>query len=184
MKKNRRPEQFGKIFEDDEMSLMAVNSRWSPEELFSQVGIFFLKDVVKILPLDPVKVKKKAKELEAKDLSPWLIMGARKVWNHWIVRMTVFGPYYKKHLVSRVRSVESEWDGNDLLEQKGLFFLTEVCRIIPFSTHQLRYQAKRNPHAQKEYGIWKDLELNAFLVDMERFAPWIRSLWCGDFGRE
>ena len=173
-----------KIFEDDEMTLRSVNTRWTEEDLLGEEGVFFLKDVVKVLDLDPVKVKKKAKEIEAKGLSTWDVMGARKVWNHWILRMTVFAPYYRKNLVSRVRSIEDTWDGNRLLTEKGLFFLTDVCRLIPFSTHQLRYQAKRNPRSKKEYGIWKDPELNSFVVDMERFGPWINSLWDGDFRRK
>lgn len=166
-----------KIFEEDEMTLMPVNSRWSAEELFAQEGVFFLKDVVKILPADPVKIKKKALELREKGQDPWAVMGARKVWNHWILRMKIFGPFYQKHLVSKVRSVENHWDGNTLLQQKGLFYITDVCRLIPFSTHQLRYQAKRHPDAKRAIGIYKDREINSFVVDMERFAPWIQGLW-------
>ncbi len=172
-----------KIFAEDEMTLMSVNSRWTQEELFAQEGIFFLKDVVKILPVDPVKVKKKAKEIVERNGSPWEVMGARKVWNHWIVRMKVFGPFYLKNLVSKVRKLESDWDGNTLLKQKGLFYLTDVCKLIPFSTHQLRYQAKRNPNAKENIGIYKDEEINSFVVDMERFAPWIYRLWEGNFNK-
>jgi hypothetical protein len=63
------------------------------------------------------------------------------------------------------------------LNQDGLFLLTDVCRLIPFSTHQLRYQAKRNRNAREEYGIWKDADLNAFVVDMTIFSAWINELW-------
>ena len=168
------------IFEKDEMKLSSVNKNWTSDALLQKEGIFFLKDVVKILEIDPSKVKKKAREIEKKGQSAWKAMGARKIWNHWIIRMTVFAPFYQKNLVPKVLSVRDEWDGNTLLRQKGVFFLTEVCTLIPFSTHQLRYQAKQNPNAKKEYGVWKDEELNAFVVDMERFAPWINMLWLGD----
>ena len=106
-------------------------------------------------------------------------MGTRLIGNHWIIRITVFALFYRKYLVSRIRNISSEWDGNKLLEQEGLFFLTDVCKLIPFSTHQLRYQAKRNPRSREEYGIWKDEELNAFIVDMDRFVPFVKSLWEG-----
>jgi len=168
-----------RIFEADEMELMAVNSRWTPEELLAQEGIFFLKDVVKILPLDPVKVKKKANEIRARQQEPWAVMGARKVWNHWIVRMKVFAPFYKLHLVSKVRKLEKDWNGNTLLEQKGLFYLTDVCKLIPFSTHQLRYQAKSTTDAKQKIGIFKDEEINSFVVDMEIFGLWVKRLWMG-----
>jgi len=168
-----------KVFEDDEMRLLEINAGWTPEDLLSKEGIFFLKDVVKALGLDPVKVKRKAKEIEEKGQSAWEVMGTRKVWNHWIVRMKVFAPFYRKNLIPKLKKVQKDWDGNTLLKQKGLFSLTDVCKVIPFTTHQLRYQAKNNPKSKKEYGIWKDKELNTFVVDMERFAPWINKLWFG-----
>ncbi len=106
-------------------------------------------------------------------------MGVKKIWNHWVVRMSVFANYYRANLVSKVDRINPNWDGNYLLKQKGLFLLSEVSKLIPFTTHQLRYQAKKNPNAREEIGIWKDPDLRAFVVDMERFAPWIRSIWKG-----
>ncbi len=170
-----------RIWKEDEMELMSVNSRWTPEELFAREGVFFLKDVVKILSVDPVKVKKQARALRERGQDPWKAMGARKVWNHWIVRMKVFGPFYKEHLVSKIRALEPQWDGNTLLQQKGLFYLTDVCKLIPFATHQLRYQAKRTPDAEQKIGIYKDEEIHSFVVDMERFAKWMTELWNGDW---
>ncbi len=170
-----------KIFEPDEGCLIPLNRNWTPEEVLGQRGILFLKDVVKILNLDPLKVKREVRKLLARDQSPWEVMGVKKVWNHWLLRMTVFAPYYRKNLESRVRSIDKNWDSNVLLEQKGIFYLTEVCTLIPFSTHQLRYQAKQNPRSREEYGIWKEEELNSFVVDMERFALWIKKLWAGDY---
>ena len=170
-----------KIFAEDEMTLMKVDKRWSPEELLAKNGIFFLKDVAKLLGLDSLKVIKKVRELEEQDESPWQIMGLRKIWSHWTVRMKVFAPYYEQHLKSKVRAIEEDWDGNVLLKQKGIFLLSEVCELIPFSTYQIRYQAKQNPNSQREYGIWKDKDINRFVVDMEVFAPWLKSLWAGHF---
>ena len=172
------------IFAKDEMGLRSIDSEWTAEDLLSQTGIFFLKDVVKVLDVDPVKVKLKAKEIRTKGKSAWDVLGTKKIWNHWIVRMKVFAPFYRQHLASNIRKLEPEWDGNTLLRQKGLFFLTDVCKLIPFSTNQLRYQAKRNPNSKKEYGIWKDSKLNVFVVDMDRFSPWINRLWSEAFQGE
>ena len=173
-----------KVFEKDEMSLKEVRRHWSARELLSKEGIFFLKDIVKILEIDSAKIKKKARELAAVNKSCWQVMGARKVWNHWVVRMKVFAPYYKKHLEPKVRSIKKEWNGNTMLKQKGVFVLADVCRLIPFNSHQLRYQSKQNPRSREEYGVWKDQEMNAFLVDMELFSKWINRLWEGDFDRK
>lgn len=172
-----------KIFEEDEMVLVKVEKGWQAEVLLEQRGIFFLKDIVKLLGLESTKVIKKARELESQGTDTWQVMGVRKVWNHWAVRMTVFAPFYEKYLRSRVKPVDKTWDSNVLLNQKGLFLLSEVCQLIPFSTYQIRYQAKQNDNAEKEYGIWKDTNINRFVVDMEIFARWIRNLWEGNYHR-
>ena len=171
------------VFEQDVMEMIKVKSHWKPEDLLAREGLFLLKDIVKVLELEPFRVKKEALRLEEQGLSAWDVMGARKVWNHWVVRMKVFGPYYRGNLMPRIRKIPTGLDGNSLLREKGLFYLSDVCRLIPFTTHQIRYQAKRNPNAKGELGVWKDEEANAFVVDMESFAPWIQQLWKRDFGR-
>ena len=98
-----------------------------------------------------------------------------------MVRMKVFADYYRKHLVPKVERVEDHWDGNTLLSQKGRYLLTDVCKKLPFTSHQIRYQANKSRNARAEYGMWKDKDLNAFIIDMEKFSPWIKRLWSGDF---
>jgi hypothetical protein len=170
-----------KIFQDDEMKLGEVDPTWNSETLLKQECIFFLKDIVAPLGLDAAKVKKHTKELERKGKNPWQSMGIGKTWNHWIVRMKVFAPYFRKHLIPKARRIPKDWDGNLLLQQKGTFYLTDVCNYIPFTTHQIRYQAKKNPNSKKEYGVWKDKELQLFLVDMSIFSTWVRTLWDGNY---
>lgn len=170
-----------RIFQQDEMSLSEVNQDWTAEQLLTRQSIFYLKDIVEILALDPVKVKRKANELLKKGDNPWEIMGVRKMWTHWIVRMSIFAPYYRQHFRSKIKHIDPNWDGNTLLKQDGIFLLTAVCKLIPFSAHQLRYRAKTNPDAASEYGIWKEPEINAFVVDMGIFSKWIKELWSGDF---
>lgn len=170
-----------KIFEEDEMILTEFDKSWSPRELLTKKEIFFLKDVAKVLKIDISKVKKKAKELEAEGHSPWQVMGCRKIWSHWMVRMKVFAPYYKRHFVPRINRVDENWDGNTMLSQKGRYLLTEVCKKLPFTSHQIRYQANKSKNAKHEYGMWKDKDLNAFVIDMEKFSPWIKRLWSGDY---
>lgn len=175
------PLKVEKIFEPDEMILNEFDKNWSAKELLLKKEIFFLKDVAKVLKFDINKVKKKAKELEARNRSPWEEMGCRKIWSHWMVRMKVFSHFYRKHLVPKVSRVEPHWDGNTLLSQKGKYLLTEVCKKLPFTSHQIRYQANKSKNAKLEYGMWKDKDLNAFVIDMEKFSPWIKRLWSGDY---
>jgi len=163
------------------MQARTVNAGWSRQELLAQEGIFFLKDIVGKLELTSTKVKQAARAIAAAGQCPYRVMGARKVWNHWAVRMSVFRGYYLEHFAPVVRRVEADWNGNRLLQEKGLFVLADVCHRLPFNAHQLRYQAKTNPDSRRQYGIWKDPAIGAYVVDMEPFAAWIGRLWRGAF---
>jgi len=165
------------VFAGDEMTLIQPHTFWTREELLGKEGIFFLKDIADHLGLDSILIKKKALALREKGDSPWELMGVKKIWNHWVIRMKVFAPYYRKHLMPVYQTVAGDWDANTLLKQKGIFLLSAVCKLVPFADHQLRYQAKKNPNSKTELGIWKDKKLKMYLVDMEPFSQWIHQLW-------
>ncbi len=168
----------GDIFKDDEeMRFMRVSPEWGQDELLRQEGVFFLKDVVKKLDIKGAQVKIRVKQLIKERKDPWLLMGVRRVLKVWLVKMSRFAPYYQERLKPKIRKVEPEWDANQLLRQKGLFTLVDICRNIPFTTHQLRYQAQKTANAKKKMGIWKDPDLKKFVVDMEIFGPWLANLW-------
>ena len=96
--------------------------------------------------------------------------------------MKKFAPYYRAHRLPKIQIVDKNWDGNTLLHQSGRFYLTDVCEKIPFSTHQIRYQVRRCANPKEEYGVWKDEQYKAYLVDMEKFASWMKRIWVhGDF---
>lgn len=177
---DKRP--IEKVFQEDEMRLLTVKPEWSEEELLDQSGIFFLKDVATKLEVHSSEFKKEARALERMGQDPWEVMGIRKTWTHWQVRMLKFAPYYLAHRLPKIRSVEKDWDGNDLLSQTGRFYLTDVCEKIPFSTHQIRYQVRRCEDPRNEYGVWKDDQYKAYLVEMEAFSKWMKRIWIqGDF---
>jgi len=170
------------IFNEDEMQLLEVDPEWTEEELLSQEGIFFLKDVAQKLDVSSSELKKEARAMEREKRNPWEIMGIRKTWTHWQVRMLRFAPYYRSHRLPKIRAVEKDWDGNVMLSKKGRFYLTDVCEKIPFSTHQIRYQVRRCEDPRSEYGVWKDEQYKAYLVDMEIFSAWMKRIWVeGDF---
>lgn len=166
-----------KVFEADEMQLRTVDHNWTQEQLLSMDGIFYLKDVVGKLELTSADCKKRASDLEIAGKSPWEVMGLRKAWTHWIVRMQRFGEYVNNNAMPQIRHVDEYWDGNTLLAQKGQFYLTDVCEKIPFSAHQIRYQVRQNKHARRDFGVWKDEGYKTYIVEMEVFSRWIRSVW-------
>jgi len=162
---------------------MTLRSTQNTENLLEQGGIFFLKDIVHKLNLNSAHVIKLAKALNTKEnpLNSYKIMGVRKVWNHWVVRMTVFAPYYLDYLKNDIQKVNPKWDANTLLFQTGSYYLADVCKKIPFNNHQLRHQAKRLENSKDEIGIWKDTRTKRFVVDMLTFKNWIQSTWEGNY---
>ncbi len=174
---SRSSNGYEKIFESDEMRLCYISPDWSEEDMLGQEGIFYLKDVAGKLNMSSADFKKRASDLEIEGKSPWEVMGIRKAWTQWIVRMKKFADYFKENAFPRVQDVDPAWNGNTLLMQKGQFYLTEVCDKIPFTAHQIRYQVRRNKNARKEFGVWKDPDYKTYIVEMEVFSVWIRQIW-------
>ena len=172
------------IFKNDEFAILSPSENMSKKALLRQVGIFYLKDIVDHLGIDSAKIKHEYQKLQKQKIDPWEAMGARKIWSHWLIRMSTFAPYFQQHLEPRIQRIEGPIGANRVLNLEGLFYLTDVCRYLPFSASQLRYQAKTNPNSRQQWGTWKDEELRAYIVDMKLFSQWIKALWKGDFKSE
>lgn len=143
---------------------------------------FFLEEVAEKLQVHPSEFKKEMRAHEKMGNYSLDVMGVRKTWTHWQVWMEKFAPYYKAHRFPKIRTVEKTWDGNTLLNQKGRFFLTDVCKKIPITPHQIRYRVRRCPTPKERYGVWKDDQYQAYLVDMEKFAKWVKQIWTAGNG--
>ncbi|CAM2005712.1 hypothetical protein [Acanthopleuribacter pedis] len=165
------------VFECDETQLMQVDPAWSAADLLNQNAVFYLKDLTEHLDFETNRVKKKFNALLASGSDPWQEIGIRKIWSHWMVRMKIFRDYYTHELRNTVTPVNPDWTANELLQQPGVFSLAEVCKKIPFSAHQLRYQSKRMVHPREEIGVYKDEQEKAYLVDMPVFAAWMNTIW-------
>lgn len=166
------------IFEADEMTLKSVPADMQPQALLTQDGIFFLKDVCRCLKLKPSDLKRRAQELERNGQDAWRIMGIRKTWTHWIVRMTVFQHYYRQEQPVSIRRIKTKMDANTLLNMEGNFLLSEVCKTMPFTAAQVRQEVRNSKvDSRLEFGVWKDPNHKGYLVDMPRFAAWIKSIW-------
>lgn len=165
------------IFEFDETQLLQVDPSWSPGDLLNQNAVFYLKDLADTLDFETSRVKKKVNALTEAGLDPWQEIGIRKIWSHWMVRMKIFRHFYQDELRNTLSPVNPVWTANDLLDQPGTFSLAEVCKKIPFSAHQLRYQSKRLPNPREEIGVYKDDRCNAYVVEMPVFAKWLSVIW-------
>lgn len=164
------------LFHDDE-HLAKIESHWSARDLLAQPAVFFLKDICPLLDLSAANVIAHAKRLHEQGLDPYTAMGVRKVWQHWYVRMKVFAPYYQAHFLTNIRKIRPGMDTNALLSQKGVFLLSQVCKCIPFTSNQLRHQARVLP--VEACGIFK--REGTYLVHMEVFGPWLCGLWQSGF---
>ncbi len=142
-----------------------------------------MEEVAELLEIETARIKAAAYGIAIEGNSAFKIMGIGVLNDNWVVSMKVFAPYYLAHLIPAVRSIPPSWDGNLLLTKKGTFFLRDVCTRIPFTPSQLRYQVQKNPDSRTEFGVWKDEELNSYLVDMEVFGPWITGIWSKATGK-
>jgi hypothetical protein len=96
----------------------------------------------------------------------------------WMIDIHVFRRnVWEKRVEPHVRYIPSHWDGNDLLGQKGLFYLRDVVELLPFNANQLRYQAQKHADSRRETGIFRPADSRGYLVDMEIFSPWLSQLW-------
>ncbi|CAM2009594.1 hypothetical protein [Acanthopleuribacter pedis] len=168
------------VFDKEEQTLIPINPDWSAETLLRQKGMIRVVNLVELLPVTSREIRREHDKLAAEGRDPYRVMGVRKVLGAWYLRMSVFAPYYRAHLVPIFRSVNPTWDKNTLLEQDGVFLLSDIQHITPFSGHQLRYQARRLAKPRETMGVYKDPELNRYLVEMPAFRRWLFKLWAGD----
>lgn len=165
------------IFQPDEGALQTVNPDWDEETLLTQSGLFYLKDVAKVLPIKTSQAIRPARQCLEDGGDPYREMGLRRLFGHWVVRMSVFAPFYHAQLKPSYDRLDPNWDGNDLIHQSGTYVLADVCKLLPFSAHQLRYRAKHEADARTEMGVYRDPKTNQYLVDMRIFGPWAKRIW-------
>lgn len=139
-----------------------------------KTGIVFFKDISKLLRIDSAVIKEEVRSIQEKDGNPWEVVGAKLIFNHWYIRLKVFIPYYNKHLRPRPK-VDPTWDANTLLHQTGVFPLGEVAKLLPFTSSQIRYQAKKTKNSRRTLGVWKDKDI--YVVDMAIFSKWLKKIW-------
>ena len=176
-RKSDQIESFADKDRAQSISLKLVEARWTKSILLGQTGHFCLDQVATLLELSTARVKALSYEIQEKGGNALTTIGAGFFQNRWIVDMPVFASFYLEHLIPRVRMVRAEWDGNQLLSQEGIFYLTDICRKIPFTVQQLRHQARIMPDSRSTCGIWLDNEEKVLLADMKIFGPWITDIW-------
>lgn len=171
------------VFEPDEVLRIVIDPNWSAEELLDQEGMISLKDAARILKFDTGAAKRLSKKYQKLGENLYEETGLRKVLGHWIIRMSKFGPYYRRAFSVEYREVNPEWNGNDLLAEAGIFLLSDVCRLLPFGGHQIRYQAKRLTDSHKEIGVFTGPN-GRYFIDMLPFRAWIERVWRADTENE
>lgn len=76
----------------------------------------------------------------------------------------------------KLKQISFNWTASDILHQKGIFALDQVCLLLPISQFEIRFKALYNLNSKKEMGVW--LEEGIWVVDMQQFYPWFMS-WAG-----
>lgn len=157
-----------------------IDPSWSLETALDQKGYFPLKGLA-VLPFEISIVQDKIDQILATGEDTYENMGVLRYLGEWYVDMESFSQWYKTLVHNKtVRQPAADWDGNDILEKSGLFELRHVCQLIPFTSAQIRYQVKRSSSPKREIGAWRQatgLYSGKYLVDMDTFGPYIKSVW-------
>ncbi len=166
--------QSDDLFDSVEASLRRPDPNWTKDDLLAQKALFFFKDIAPILGVKIAFIHKLKTRALKQGQDPWRQYGVRKILERWYVRMDRFAPAF--------RAAERPWkelpdglSGNQILDLAGVYRLVEVAKRLPFSLDQLRHRVKID--GPERTGGWKDPVAKQYLVDMERFATFIRDAW-------
>ncbi len=146
--------------------------------LLAQTGVFDMKEVIRILAvISSAKLKAAAEKEHQQGRNPVETLGIGQLSDgQWVIVMERFQPIYWDRFHPKIRRMNPEWDGNQLLGEVGLFYLVDVCSKLPFAPQQLRYQYKALGERSREIaGLFK--QDGTHVVDMAIFAPWIATIW-------
>ena len=150
--------------------IITAPDHWTAAILLSKSGHFSVVSVAKILGYSSSNLKTMGHDVGPK---------TGVIHNHkiWYVDMPTFAAYYFDHLSNDVKKIDPSWDANQLLRQKGVFYLSEIIHLLPFKSDQLRYQGKKSG-AKETMGLWRDG--GAWHVDMPTFSSWVSKFWRKD----
>ena len=162
---------------NNKLILTPISPRWTLSILLAQSGLFDLDQVAEFLELNPSHIKLAWDQIQRSGRDPWQEIGVRRLFGQWLVWMEAFSGFYLSHLhKNRIRSIPEDWDANRLITQRGVFYLSDVCKLIPFTNATLRYKAT-DPKIAKVMGVRKDQVRGTYVVDMETFGPWLADFW-------
>jgi len=161
------------VFDPVELSVVKPDPKWTREDLLAQKAVFLFKDIA---PRLGIKIhflhQFRARAIELGE-DPWQLYGIRKVLERWYVRMDRFAPEYQRRL--SWQPLPQYLSGNEILDLTGIYRLADVARRLPFSLSQLRHRIKVD--GPELTGGWKDEAAGVYVVDMPRFAVFIRKTW-------
>ena len=164
-----------------ELGFNTVSPWMSEEDLLSQQGWFYLRDVFNVLdPEQTGKYKlafKQIQRLIEKGKDPYEIMGRKKFGGRVGILMERFAPWYEANLILRTHKLDDGISFSDFLKKEGYFRLSEVCKIysdfIPYSYAILKRYADNSTDPINEIGIVKFD--TTYLVALPRFTDWLRA---------
>ena len=160
------------LYADDKL-MQEVDPDWSPEELLMQEGLFNLTDIAPLLDLDIRNLTRYAAKLgkEARQK-----MGLDRVGGLWVVQMRVFAPFYRTNPFRRVKRLPRDWTPEMLKYQDGVFWLTDVCRVLGLNAERVRDQACQDPERFRRRGITPGPDGKRYQVDIGLAMDWLQSL--------
>lgn len=186
MAANKNPDEieFDFEFTDEELNY-ADASKMTEEELRNHPGMVRYADMK-----DPIGCNSYQLHMLLKDVDPIRQeeeYGVRKMGKHYYVFMPRFKNFLdmltgnserlKVKRIPKDLDPKKSGDGNAVIKLKGLYYLSAVCKFIPFSFLEstIKHQVQKlgEPDQQREQaGCWYADAHKAYVVDMQSFVPW------------
>ena len=168
---------------DGDLRRRKVDRSWTADVLLRQRGLFYLKDVVPVLGLNQGSLIWQKNHLLSIGKKPIEVMGLNKMLSRWYVWMPLFEIYLRESRGFEIKVVDLTWSVDELLGQQGVFRLNDVAMILPLTASTIQKRARANADARAQFGAWKDLKEQTYLLDMEPFSEWARETWPKEFSQ-
>ena len=162
------------IWDVDEQGIKQIDESWTLEQLLTQQSIFYLKDIATPLRIDVKELMLRVNEIQESREKTYETMGLVKIWNHWIVRMKIFAPYYREWLM--VRRVPRDTEPKKVLTLNGTFLLKDVCDNLGIDILEVTSLVARRPKLRLKTGVRKDRVIHKWVVTMVLFRRWFKTV--------
>ena len=152
-----------------DLTVSEIPQAWSALDILNHQGLVSLNDIAERMRFQPEAITEKARKLQNAGCPMWESLGIRKVWNLWVVNMSLFKSFYLRYFFPYQR-IHEHWNHQRIFMENGVFLLDHVCAALPPQKVTMILKASIHP----ESGISEDHQMKCKVIDMKRFRNWFQ----------